>query len=101
MYTPRLTSHTVDWWPVHEYVTERITAADWPMAGTLDWIRLPDRHPEKVAAILDAAQHWALRIELHQAALAEASQDISTATDWKAIAQNRDRGRAYIPRKAS
>ncbi len=101
VYLPRLTSRVVDWWPVHEYVTDRITAETWPMAGTLDWQHLPERHPEKIAAILDAAQHWALRVQLAQEAMAEASQEISASEDWKALVQSLDRGRAYIPRWAS
>jgi hypothetical protein len=91
----------VDWWTVHEYVTARIATVDFPMAGTLDWQRLPERHPEKIAAILSAAEHWALRVQLNQEAMAEASQEISASEDWKALAQSLSRGEAYIPRWAS
>jgi hypothetical protein len=49
----------------------------WPMIGTSEWAALPDGDPQKVAAILDAAQHWALRVETCQAELAEASQAVS------------------------
>jgi hypothetical protein len=36
---------------------------------------------------LDAAQHWALRVETCQQAQCEASHDVSAAADWSAIAR--------------
>lgn len=94
----RIGSRTVDFWPVHEYVTARITVDTFPMAGTLAWINLPERHPQKIAAILDAAQHWALRVQLAQEALADASKDIADAADWKALSRSLHRPDSYIPR---
>ena len=41
---------------------------DWPMAGTPLWCELCDRDPIKWTSVLDAAQHWALRIETCQQA---------------------------------
>jgi hypothetical protein len=79
----------------------------WPAAGTPAWCDLPDDDPAKLAALLDAAQHWALRVETCQQAQCEASHDISAAYDWGAIARRlRDeaefyRQKPYLKRKAS
>jgi Protein of unknown function (DUF2742) len=42
----------------------------------------------KLAALLDAARHHALRLELNQEAQCQASRDVSAAADWDGIAQN-------------
>jgi hypothetical protein len=55
------------------------------MAGTPAWCDLPDDHPVKWAAVLDAAQHWALRMDTCQEAMAEASKTISDAVDWPRV----------------
>jgi hypothetical protein len=84
-----LASRTVDWWEVHLFVERTITkVTSWPMVGTLAWQRLDDRDPAKWAAVLAAGVHHALRLELAQDAMAEASQDISAAADWPALAQH-------------
>lgn len=100
------TSRTVDWWSVWEYVAPLLAQVQrWPMAGTLTWQRLADDDPTKLASIYQAAAEMALRYESTQAALAEASQDISAGTDWRAFAASYHRfqlGRssaAYIPRE--
>ena len=56
------------------------------MIGSPGWCELSDDDVRKLAAIYDAAQHWALRVETSQQAECEASQDISAAADWTAIA---------------
>jgi Protein of unknown function (DUF2742) len=102
-------SRQVDWWSVHEYVDARLAdVASWPMAGTPEWCALDDTDPAKTAALLDAAQHWALRMETCQQARCEASKAIAAAADWKAIAWEKFRldsaiahGAYYIPRTAS
>jgi hypothetical protein len=82
----RLGSAAVSWWSVHECVTPILDAVGtWPMAGTPEWVGLPDHDPRKVAALLDAAQHWALRVETCQQAQCEASRAVSGAADWAAI----------------
>jgi hypothetical protein len=87
----RLASRQVTWWSVHEYVLPRLTAA-WPMAGTPEWCDLPDTDPRKLAALHDAAQHWALRVEACQLAMSDAGSEISAAENWSRIAQHiRDR----------
>ena len=71
------------------------------MVGTPAWCELPDDAPAKWAAVLDAAQHWALRVETCQEHLAEASRDVSAAEDWSVIAaETLHRSGAYIPRQA-
>jgi hypothetical protein len=75
------------------------------MVGTPAWCALPDTDPAKLAALLDAARHWALRVDSCQQALCEASHDISAAADWHAISNTitahraARRSSAYIPRK--
>jgi hypothetical protein len=95
------TARTVDFWSVHCYVAPALVAArEWPMLGTLEWQHLADADPAKLAALLDAAQHHALRIETAQAALAEASSAIASAADWQSIARTiRAPHSTYIPRE--
>jgi hypothetical protein len=77
----------VSWWSVHEFVQPYLDAAGpLPMVGTPEWCDLDDTDPCKVAAVFDAAQHWSLRVETSQQAMAEASRDVSAAADWSAIA---------------
>lgn len=81
-----LTSQQVSWWSVHLYVEpvlQRIS--EWPMLGTPTWCDLPDDSRPKLAAIFDAAQHWALRLESCQHSLSRAAEDISAANDWHAV----------------
>jgi hypothetical protein len=98
---------------VHEYVTAALDRVNnFPMVGTAEWCALADNDPAKLAAVFDAAQHWALRVETaqHEAeqldawladqsrlyAECDASQAISAAADWSAIAQwIRDRDEFY------
>jgi hypothetical protein len=97
-------SAAVSWWSVHEWVTRHLeTVGTWPMAGTPQWSALPDDHPAKLAALLDAAQHHALRIETAQEARAQAAQAVSEAADWSAVAAAtlRRRRSARIPRIAT
>ncbi len=98
-----VSSQQVSWWSVHEHVAPILMAVrSWPTAGTPQWCALDDGDPVKLAAIFDAAQHWALRLETCQQQRAEASHDVSGAADWKAIAIAMQRRReVYIPRAAS
>jgi Protein of unknown function (DUF2742) len=96
-------SRQVSWWTVHEFVQPYLDAAgSWPMAGTPAWCLLDDDDPAKWAALLDGAQHHALRVELNQSARAEASRAVSATANWSAIATRsiQGRGDAYI-KKAS
>jgi hypothetical protein len=80
-------SQQVSWLSVHAHVVPFLTAAgSWPMVGTPQWCDLDD-DPVKMAALLDAAQHWALRLETCQQARCDASREISGALDWPALAR--------------
>jgi hypothetical protein len=96
-------SSAVSWWSVHEYVTPLLDeVGSWPMAGTPEWVALDDDDPHKLAALFDAAQHHALRVETCQQACAEASQAVSASADWRAIATEIFQRRSvYIPRKSA
>jgi hypothetical protein len=83
------------------------SVGSWPLIGTPEWALLPDDHPARWAAILDAAQHWALRLETLQQAECEASRAVSSSADWKAVAREQSQRRkaiadgCYIPRRTS
>jgi hypothetical protein len=98
-----LESQQVSWLSVHEWVAPRLERVGrWPILGSPAWVLLDDRNPVKWAAVLDGGQHHALRLELNQEALAEASRDICAATDWRAIATGMHRRHGvYIPRRAA
>jgi hypothetical protein len=83
-----MTSQQVSWWSVYEFVTAHLQADHWPMIGSPAWCALDDDDPVKWAAILEAAQHWALRVEGCQQAMADAAGEISAAADWSAIARS-------------
>lgn len=79
-------SAAVSWWTVHEHVSPLLDAVgSWPMAGTPEWVALPDDDPAKIAALFDAARHWALRVDTSQEAWCQASRAVSAAADWAAI----------------
>jgi hypothetical protein len=79
-------SQQVNWWSVYELVTPVIDeVGDFPLLGTPPWCSLADTDPAKWAALLDAAMHHALRVELNQEARAEASKAVSAAVDWSAV----------------
>jgi hypothetical protein len=88
-------SQQVSWWEVHLYrkrILKHTGIQQFPAIGTPAWCALSDDHPAKHAAALDAAQHWALRIETAQAARCDAAQAISASENWAAVAKaNRDR----------
>jgi len=81
-------SRSVDWYTVHEFVESTLNeVGSWPMVGTLPWRYLPNDDPRKLAAIFDAARHWALRVDIAQQAMDEAGQAISAAEKWSEVAQ--------------
>ena len=82
-----MTSQQVSWWSVYEFATDHLQADHWPLIGSPAWCELPDDDPRKIAAVYDAAQHWALRIETCQQAHADAAKEISASADWSHIAQ--------------
>lgn len=81
-------SAQVDWWVVHEYVAPLLDQVKaWPLVGSVEWCQLGDDDPVKLAALFDAARHWALRVETCQQAACEPSHDVSAAADWACIAE--------------
>jgi hypothetical protein len=103
-----LTSRSVSWWSVHEFVSAVLDQANgWPLVGTPAWCSLGHDDPQKWAALLDAAQHYALRLETDQEAHAGASHDVSAAADWSALAtkihQHAEfyKARPWLKRRAS
>jgi hypothetical protein len=84
-----MANRQVSWWSVHRFVVPFLQAAgQWPMLGSPAWCALPDDDPAKLAALLDASRHWALRVETCQTARCEASHAISAAANWSGIAQH-------------
>jgi hypothetical protein len=81
-------SRAVNWLTVHRFVKAVLNQVNgWPMAGTAAWSSLNHADPAKWCALLDAAQHHALRVELNQTAIANASHDISASQDWAAVSR--------------
>ncbi|OBI90964.1 hypothetical protein A9X00_18230 [Mycobacterium sp. 1245805.9] len=86
---------------------ERLAVRTFPMVGIPAWCALSDTDPVKLAAVFDAASHWALRLETCQQSRAEASQAISAALDWAAVARRNQQhaefyaDKPYLHRAAS
>lgn len=84
----RVESGQVSWFSVHEFVQPRLDETLlWPLIGTPAWCALDDHDPAKWAAVLDASQQWALRLETLQEGQAVVSHAISASADWSAIAR--------------
>jgi hypothetical protein len=94
-----IASQQVSFWSVHEHVQPLLDlVGDWPVVGSPAWCALPDG-PAKLAALYDAAQHHALRLELNQEARAQASHAISAAENWGSVAREiRSRNDFYSER---
>jgi hypothetical protein len=81
-------ARSVSWRQVHRFIGPVLDAVkDWPTVGTPAWCSLAHEDPRKWAALLDAAQHHALRLELNQQTLADASKEIAAAADWAAVSR--------------
>jgi len=75
-----VSSRAVSWWETHQFVQPFLdSVGDWPMVGSPEWCALPKDDRRRWAAILDAAQHWALRMETAQEAITQASHAISAS----------------------
>jgi hypothetical protein len=73
-------SQQVNWLTVHRFVGAVLNQVnDWPMLGTPAWCSLAHDDPRKWCALLDGAQHWALRVDSCQEAKCEASRAVSAA----------------------
>jgi Protein of unknown function (DUF2742) len=83
-----LDSQQVSWWSVREFIMPVLNQANgWPLLGTPAWCSLAHDDPRKWAALLDGAQHWAVRIDTCQEARAEASRAVSAAVDWPDVSR--------------
>jgi hypothetical protein len=101
-----IASQQISWWSVHEFVAAVLDQVnDWPMLGTPAWCSLTHDDPRKWAALLDGAQHWALRVDSCQEARGEGGRAISAAplftnsgdpVDWSAIARERLKLNAFF-----
>src|SRR5262249_52626922 len=81
-------SQQVSWWTAHKFVEPLLLAVgSWPMVGSVEWCELSEEDPRKIAAIYDAARHWAYRVETCQQARAAASREVPEAANWAAIGQ--------------
>lgn len=81
-------SQQVNWLTVRRFILPVLEKVDeWPTPGTPAWCLLAHGDLRKWAALLDGAQHHALRLELNQEARAEASRAVSVAIDWPAVSQ--------------
>ncbi|MEB3062475.1 DUF2742 domain-containing protein [[Mycobacterium] zoologicum] len=91
-------SQQVSFWEVHTWVQRYLdVVGDYPTCGTPSWCLLPDDSREKWAALLDFAQHHALRVETAQEQRAETAKAIASAVDWPAIARElRQRRQFYV-----
>lgn len=91
-----VSSQQVSWWSVHKFVAAVLDQANgWPMLGTPAWCSLAHEDPQKWCALLDGAQHHALRLELNQEARAEASRAVSEAVDWPRVSREMLHLRAF------
>jgi len=95
-------SRQVTYLPVYELLSP-LLGDPGLIPGSPVWCQLDDTDPAKWQAILWAAVWWAVDQDTRQAALSDASREISAAADWSAIAKQirAGRGDSYIPRKAS
>ncbi|MDV7193253.1 DUF2742 domain-containing protein [Mycolicibacterium fortuitum] len=105
-------SRQVSWFEVYRYA-ERLAASHdvslnhLPLPGTPAWCGMADSDARKLLALVLGGVREALANDTHQTAMAEASQAISAAADWTAMARAQLRhahavtSGAYIPRKAS
>lgn len=83
----RIASRQVNWWAVHLFVQPVLDrVGEYPIVGTPEWCQLPDDDRRKIAAVFDAAQHFALRADTEQEARADASAAIAASTDWAKVA---------------
>lgn len=97
-----VTDQPITWDPVRDFVY-RVLGGHTTMiiAGTPEWIALPDDDPAKTIAVLTAGSRWCLETELDQIDqrrinAKHAAIDLSQARVWSAVAQRiRDRDAFY------
>ncbi|TPW98122.1 DUF2742 domain-containing protein [Mycolicibacterium fortuitum] len=105
-------SRQVSWFETFKFAERLASSHDvglnhLPLPGTPQWCQMDDTDARKLLALVLGGVREALANEIHQDAMAEASQAISAAADWTAIARAQLRhahavaSGAYIPRRAS
>ncbi|MEX3644327.1 DUF2742 domain-containing protein [Mycolicibacterium porcinum] len=105
-------SRQVSWFEVYRFADRLATSHDvalnhLPLPGTPAWCGMDDTDARKLLALVLGGVREALGNEIHQDAMAEASQAISAAADWTATARAQLRhahavaSGAYIRRNAS
>lgn len=87
-------SRAVAFWPVMEFALKRAESSGidlltdvLPVPGTPTWCALSDGDPLKAVSLMLGGCREALGHETAQEARAEASQAVSTAADWPAVAR--------------
>ncbi|MFV8232590.1 DUF2742 domain-containing protein [Mycolicibacterium fortuitum] len=107
-----LVSRQVSWFETFKFA-ERLAASHdvglnhLPLPGSPAWCGMADDDARKLMSMVLGGVREALTNDTHQTAMAEASQAISAAADWTAMARAQLRharavtSGAYIPRKAS
>ncbi|MEN4399655.1 DUF2742 domain-containing protein [Mycolicibacterium conceptionense] len=101
-----LVSRQVSWFETFKFAERLATSHDvglnhLPLPGSPSWCGMADDDARKLLSMVLGGVREALTNDTHQTAMAEASQAISAAADWTALAQRiRNRsGSAYIPRR--
>lgn len=99
-------SRQISWFEVYRFAEHLATSHDvalnhLPLPGTPSWCQMADDDARKLLALVLGGVREALGNEIHQDAMAEASQAISAAADWSTLARRiaQGRGHAYIPRR--
>jgi hypothetical protein len=100
-------SRQVNWYEVYAFAervaTERGVALDHHLLpGTPRWCGMSDGDARKMLSLVLGGVREALINDIRQEAMAEASREIASATDWSAVAQrvHNGCGAAYIRRTA-
>lgn len=85
-------SSQVSWWATHVFITALVDQANTtlPWAGTPAWRALDDADPRKLLALAVAGEHWILRTEIGQDAIAQANQDVWTGQFAPTVARHRE-----------
>lgn len=97
-----MTDQPITWGPVRDFVYRVLGGRTTTIvAGTPEWIALPDDDPDKLLAVLTAGSRWCLETELDQIDqrrinAKHAAIEVATALDWTRVAKRiRDRDQFY------
>ncbi|MCQ4359661.1 DUF2742 domain-containing protein [Mycobacterium gordonae] len=96
-----ITSRQVAYLPVYDML-HPLLGTPGLIPGTPVWCQLDDTDPSKWRAVLWAAVWWCLEQDARQAAMADASREISNAADWSGVSREiRRRSGVRIPREVA